>query len=317
MAANWMRRSVMVAVCASAAWLTACGSSTTESAISPQRFVAFGDAMSDVGQNGPRYTVNDGSVNNWTLKLAAQYGKPLTPVAAGGRSYAVGNARIQAKPDAAGNANTRTLTEQIDDFLAGDRFAETDLVLVSGGISDVIAGMAAVTAGRETEDAMVVAARQAGNDMAAQVRRLVDAGAKHVVVTGTYDLSKTPWAKVLGREDLLTRASSRFNEGLLVDIVDLGANVLYVDSAYYVNLYTSVPGSYGFKNTTAAVCTAVDPANGIGIGAGQLNSTLCTGATLLAGANQDTYVFADTVYLTPSAQRQFGTFAYDRLRSRW
>ena len=67
MATNWMRRTVMVAACASAALLAACGSSTTESAITPQRFIAFGDAMSDVGQNGSRYTVNDGSVNNWTL----------------------------------------------------------------------------------------------------------------------------------------------------------------------------------------------------------------------------------------------------------
>ena len=74
MAANWMRRTVMVAACASAALLAACGSSTTESAITPQRFIAFGDAMSDVGQNGSRYTVNDGSVNNWTLQVVANYG---------------------------------------------------------------------------------------------------------------------------------------------------------------------------------------------------------------------------------------------------
>ena len=56
-----MRRTFMVAACASAALLAACGSSTTESAISPQRFIAFGDAVSDVGQKGSRYTVNDGN----------------------------------------------------------------------------------------------------------------------------------------------------------------------------------------------------------------------------------------------------------------
>lgn len=50
MAANWMRRTVMVAACASAALLAACGSSTTESAITPERFIAFGDAYSDIGQ---------------------------------------------------------------------------------------------------------------------------------------------------------------------------------------------------------------------------------------------------------------------------
>ncbi|GDY38591.1 hypothetical protein ACINB_44830 [Acidovorax sp. NB1] len=312
-----MRRTVMVAACASAALLAACGSSTTESAITPQRFIAFGDAMSDVGQNGSRYTVNDGSVNNWTLQVVANYGKTLTAASAGGTSYAAGNARVSAKPDAAGNASTRTITEQIDAFLAGGSFTGSDLVIVSGGVSDVIAGMAAVTAGTQTEAAMVAAARKAGEDLAAQVRRLVAAGAKYVVVTGTYDLSKSPWAKSIGREALLTDASSRFNDGLLVGIVDLGANVLYVDSAYYVNLYTSVPGNYGFNNATTAVCTSVDTTNGIGIGAGQVNSALCNSSTLLSGANQVSYVFADSVYLTPSAQRQFGTYAYDRLRARW
>ncbi|WP_298213314.1 SGNH/GDSL hydrolase family protein [Acidovorax sp.] len=317
MAANWMRRTVMVAACASAALLAACGSSTTESAISPQRFIAFGDALSDVGQNGSRYTVNDGSVNNWTLQVANNYGKPLTSVSAGGTSYATGNARVNAKPDAAGNTSTRTITEQIDAFLAGGSFVNTDLVIVSGGISDVIAGMAAVNAGTQTEAAMVAAARKAGEDLAAQVRRLVTAGAKYVVVTGTYDLSKTPWAKTIGREALLTNASSRFNDGLLVGIVDLGANVLYVDSAYYVNLYTGVPGNYGFNNATTPVCTSVDAKNGIGIGAGQVNSALCNSSTLLPSASQTSYVFADPIYLTPSAQRQFGTYAYDRLRARW
>ena len=317
MAANWMRRTLMVAACASAALLAACGSSTTESAITPQRFIAFGDAMNDVGQNGSRYTVNDGSVNNWTLQVVANYGKSLTPVSAGGLSYATGNARVSAKPDAAGNASTRTVTEQIDAFLASGSFAATDVVMVSGGISDVIAGMAAVSAGTQTEAAMVAASLKAGEDMAAQVRRLVNAGAKYVMVTGTYDLSKTPWAKAIGREALLADASSRFNEGLLVNLVDLGAHVLYVDLAYYVNLYTSVPANYGFNNATAAVCTSVDPTNGIGIGAGQVNSALCTSGTLLAGADPIRYAFADPVYFTPVVNRLFGVYAYDQVRQRW
>ena len=317
MAANWMRRTVLVAACASAALLAACGSSTTESAITPTRFIGFGDANSDVGQTCTRYTVNDASVNNWALQVASRYGKPLAPASASGTSYAIGNARIKAKPDAAGNVATPTVTEQIDTFLASGNFAANDVVIMTGGISDVIAGMAAVSAGTQTEAAMLAASRQAGVDMAAQVRRLVNAGAKYVLVTGTYDLGKTPWAKTIGREALLGNASSRFNEGLLVDMVDLGANVLYVDLAYYVNLYTSVPANYGFNNATTPVCTSVDATNGIGIGAGKVNSALCSPSTLLPGANQDSYVFADPVYLTPLAQRQFGTYAYDRLRARW
>ena len=64
-----------------------------------------------------------------------------------------------------------------------------------------------------------------------------------------------------------------------MNIVDLGANVLYIDAAYYVNLYTSSPGSYSFDNATTPVCTSVDAGNGIGIGTGQVNSALCNSNT--------------------------------------
>ncbi|MDD2544715.1 MAG: SGNH/GDSL hydrolase family protein [Burkholderiaceae bacterium] len=317
MAANWMRRTALVALGASAALLAACGSSTTESALKPERFIAFGDAFSDLGQKGARYTVNDGSVNNWVAQLSSRYGKTLTPSTAGGLSFAIGNARVNTKPDAAGDATTPTVTEQIDRFLASGRFATNDVVLINAGQSEVIAGMAAFRAGQKTAADTVAAARKSGQDLAAQVRRLVTAGAKYVVVTGTYDLGRSPWAKAIDQQSLLSDISSRFNEGLLVDIVDLGANVLYVDSAYYVNLYTGLPSTYSFDNAITPVCTSVDANNGIGIGSNQVNALLCNTSTLLAGANQDRYVFADSVHLTPSAHRQFGNYAYDRLRLRW
>ena len=97
----------------------------------------------------------------------------------------------------------------------------------------------------------------------------------------------------------------------------MGKTVLYVDLAYYVNLFEANPGGNGFNNGKDPVCTSVDAGPGIGIGAGQVNSALCTPSTLLSGASQDSYVFADTVYMTPLAHRQFGTYAYDRLRARW
>ncbi|MCO5110455.1 MAG: SGNH/GDSL hydrolase family protein [Burkholderiaceae bacterium] len=317
MAANWMRRTALVAACASALLLAACGSSTTESAITPDRFIAFGDAYSDIGQKGSRYTVNNDTVNNWTLQLASHYQKTLAPVSAGGLSYAQGNARIAAQPDAAGDATTPTITAQIDRFLASQTFAPNDIVLLNGGISDLIVGMAAVRAGTLSAADYVAQARQNGKDLAAQILRLVNAGAPHVVVSGSYDLGKTPWAIAIGQEALLSEASSRFNEALLVAINDLGAHVLYIDSAYYVNLYTSAPSSFSFSYPKTAVCTSVDAGNGIGTGTGQVNSALCTPSTLLAGADVNLYVFADNVYLSPSAHRQLGTYAYDKLRARW
>ena len=317
MAANWMRRTFMVAACASAALLAACGSSTIESAISPQRIISFGDGMSDVGQNGAKYTVNDGTVNNWTLQVASGYGKPLIASSAGGQSYAAGNARITAKPDAAGSNDTLTIKEQVDKFLASNTFTKDDLVLVSGGASDLIANMAAVNAGTMTDAQMVDAAEQSGKDLAAQVKRLVSAGAPHILVVGTYTLSVSPWATRIARTSLLETASNKFNQTFKVEVNSLSNNVLHVDLAYYGNVYTSSPSTYGFNNATSAACTSVDAGNGIGVGTGKVNSSLCTASTLLSGINQDNYVFADEVYFTPSAHRQFGTYAYDRLRARW
>lgn len=314
MAANWMRRTALVAACASAALLAACGSSSIESALKPEQLITFGDGYSFVREQ--RYTVNNGTVNNWTLQLLDHYQKSGS--ATGGLvSFAEGNTRIAQHPDAAGNATTPTITEQVDRFLAMGTPKPNDLLLLNGGISDLIVGMAAVRAGTQTPDQFVANARLNGQALAAQVRRLVAAGASHIAVTGTYDLGKTPWAKSIGQEALLSQASSRFNESLLVAINDLSQHVLYVDAAYYVNLYESSPSSFSFNNATTPVCTSVDAGNGIGIGQGQVNSALCTSATLLPGADADRYVFADAVYLTPSAHRQLGTYAYDKLRARW
>ncbi|MET1113459.1 MAG: SGNH/GDSL hydrolase family protein [Comamonas sp.] len=317
MAANWMRRTALVSACATAILLAACGSSTTESAITPSRFIAFGDATSDVGQSGRSYTVNDGSVNLWTRYVAAQYGLELKPSSQGGLNYAFGNARIVATPDAAGNAATPTVAKQIDSFLAANTLQSKDVVLLSAGVSDMVTGLSAVIAGTQTAEQFEASARALGKQYADQIRRLTNAGAKQVVFSGTYDLGKSLWAIERGQVGTAEKASKAFNEALLIGLNDLGNSVLYVDLAYYVNLYTYSPGSYGFKNANTPVCTSVDTGPGIGIGTGEINSSLCTTSTLIAGASQDAYLFADKVYLTPSANRQFGVYAYDKLRVRW
>ena len=322
MAVNWLRRTVLAAACTSAALLAACGSSSIDSALKPARFVAFGDGFSDVGQvGGARYTVNDGAVNNWTQQVAATYGMPLTAASAGGTSYAQGNARISASPDAAGNAATPTVVQQIDTFLASSSFKDSDVVLMGAGTSDLVAQAAAVAAGTQTREQMLLQAKQAGSEFGAQAQRVVRAGAKYVLVAGAYNLGRTPWAKGLGpvQVDLLTDASAEFNKALLLGFgSSTNPNILYLDTPYYFNLVTGSPSGYGFDNADAPVCTSVDAGNGIGIGTGQVNSALCTTATLRPGvASYNRYVFADRIYVTPEAHRLFGTYAYDRLVARW
>ena len=297
--------------------LTGCGSGTIDSALVPKRLIAFGDGFSDVGQGGARYTVNDGSVNNWTHQMAANYGLTLTSASAGGMSYAQGNARVISNPDAAGNANTRSIKQQIDSFLASNSFVSGDVVLINGGISDIIAETMAVVAGTQTSAQALANVSATGVAFGNQIQRLVTAGAKNVLVTGVFNMSKSVWSTSVGQATLLDAASSKFNEQLLVTIVSLGANVLYVDSAYYFNLIYGSPTAYNLLDATTVVCNSVDSANGIGIGTGKVSSKLCTTSTITTGLAYNSYLHADSVYFTPAAHVLFGNYAYTRLRGRW
>lgn len=317
MSCHWMRRALLALAPVLALLLAACGSGTIESQLNPSRLVVFGDGMSDLGQTGTRYTVNDGSANIWTLQVASSFGVTLTTAAAGGTSYAIGNARINSKPDAAGNGATPTVKEQIDTFLATGAIGANDLIIVSGGTADIIAEIGKLNSGAQTRDQMLANVKQAGRQLAAQVRRMVAAGATHVVAVGAYQLGRSPWATSTGQVDLLNTTSIAFNDELLVSMVDLGANVLFVDAALLYNLMTGNPASFAMANATDAVCTSVDPGPGIGIGLGQVNSALCTAGTLLPAVDHNTFVFADRVYPTPQAHRKFGEFAFQRIRDRF
>lgn len=308
------------AACTCLGLLAGCGSSSTESELVPTRFIAFGDSFADVGQSGGRkYTVNDSSVNHWLQKFAAGYGRSITASSAGGLGYAQGMARIATSPDAAGNASTLNVTQQIDAFLASQQLQDNDLLVVSGGVGDIIFEINAMQAGSQTEADMTTHLKQAGVALAAQIKRLLAVGAKHIAVVGAYNLGKTPWGTALDKKTVLTDATSHFNEALLVALNDLGEKVLYIDAAYYMNLLSdplSAPG-YAISNVVDPVCTSVDAGAGIGTGSGQVNALLCDTTTLLAGADDTKYAFADRIHFTPAAQRLFGDYAYSRLRARW
>lgn len=321
MAFDWMRRSLVALASCGLLMLSACGSGTIESQLVPSRVIAFGDAISDVGQTAvggarSRFTVNDSTVSTWAETVSVSFGVALTPAATGGKDYAAGSARIVAKPDAGGSATTATVKEQVDAFLATGNLTTTDLVLMGAGYGDIIAENAKVRASTQTSAQMLDNVRQAARDYAAQIKRLEAAGGTHIAVTGVYDLSKSPWAAQTSQQSLLSQATSAFNEELLIALVNEGKNVLYIDSALLFNLMFNVPSSYGFANVADPVCTSVDSGAGIGIGAGQVNSLLCTPSTV-SNAAYNTYLFADRVYPTPEGHRKLGSYAFDRIRNRW
>jgi len=318
MATQWLRRARLLAACASIFALAACGGGgETVSELDPARIVTFGDGFADVGQDGAKYTVNDDSINNWTLYVAREFDLVLTPSATGGQAYATGNARVAASPDAAGNPATPTVEQQVDTFLAAGAPRDNDLILVNAGVSDVIVQAQDVIDGSITQAVATERAGRAGQALATQVKRLVNAGAPYVVVVGPYNLGVSAWAFQTEQEDLMEELSREFNDQLKVSLVEFGKNVLYVDAALHFNLVSAAPTAYALDEDFVPACTSIDPGPGIGTGTGQVNSNLCTPGTIRAGANYDRLLFADRVYPTPIGHRLFGEYATERIKDRW
>ena len=309
MAFQWMRRVLLALAPAALLALAACDSSTIESQFRPTRVVAFGDALSDMGQTGAdatgrRYMI-DNSDRLWLKQVGLSYGvASVTAARFGGSVYAVGNARVNADPDAAGNPATPTIKEQIDAFLAAGGPTENDLVTLQGGISDVIYQVQLHRAGSQTREQLLANVRQAALDFANQARRLRGAGAKHIVIMGMYDLSVTPWGISTQLQPLISEASRTFNDTVLVDLVQQGDTMLFVDTALLFNLMVSNRVGYGFDSVTDAAC-------------GQVSAYQCTTATLAAGANPDKYLWADQFYPTAAAHARLADYTYTRISTRW
>jgi phospholipase/lecithinase/hemolysin len=282
------------------ALLPACGSSVVDQ-LEPTRILSVGDGMADVGQNGYQFTVNDGS-RNWTQILAANFGLTLSAASAGGWSYAQGHARVE-RADATSGLNAPSVKNQIDALLARIVFEEKDLVLVGGGLDDIVDAVTATG----ISDATTQTVRAAGRALGAQVRRLVEAGAPYVVVSGVYNLGHSPWARERGQAGDIERLSTAFNDALLLSITDLSQHVLYVDAALFFNLIYN--NQYTVSNVDDPACTTPTAAT-------------CTPETIVAGASYGSYMFADKLYFTPGVQGLFANDGYDqnaytRIRDRW
>jgi outer membrane lipase/esterase len=285
-----------------------CGVGSTFDPLKPTRIVVMGDGLVDMGQvGGTRYTVNDGSVNTWVEQATVGYGLTVTAQVTGGQGWARGNARIALKPDAAGLMATLTLTEQVDAFLASSTIGSGDIIVLSAGISDLLVQSQLYQAGTITADQMNANLVVAAQALASQSLRLTTAGAKHVLVSGVYNLGKSPYAAALGQAAVLETASVKFNEALLVAMFNNGQGIktLYFDIARQSNLMTNslTMGNYGFTNATAAACT--------------VSADQCTTSTIGTGITYAAYAFADDRYFTPVAQRSLGDTALAFMKQNW
>lgn len=288
------RRALLALACASMALLAACTSSTIVDPFHPTRILSVGDGFSDLGQNGKRYTVNDGTLNIWTQYMAALYGLPLVASDKGGLSYARGDALVSSGPN--------SVEAQVTTMLAANKFAAGDLVVINGGVTDIVTTAARIDITYDQKSAIL---KTAGAALGAQVNRLVQAGATHILAAGVWPLGQTPLGTETGQVTNLTNLTLAFNNAFKVAIVDLGANVLYLDSStYYNNVYFNPTAYAPLNNVTTKACI-VEPV------------TDCTPATIRPGYDYNTLLFANGVYPTPTGHRLLGQYAQTQLANRW
>ena len=284
-----------------AALLSACGSGSTFEPLNPTRVISFGDGLSDLGNSatGGRFTVNDGSQNIWIERVASSYGKTITAQISGGLGYASGGSGVSA------------IAAQITAFLPGN-IGKSDLLIIDAGVSE----LAALATANPTDNAALNAAAAAsGRALAAQVLRLTNAGAKHVVIANAPDLGRTPFASLQTRTVALTAASRIFNDSLKVTLANVTDNVLLIDNEAYVNSLANTPSNLGTGGTASVPACATATFTPV-------STSTCTTTTLniSAGVTSATYnlsLYADDRHLAPAAHRLLGDNAYNRIRARW
>lgn len=288
--------------------LVACGGGTSQiDAFEAERLVVFGDETSALTADGRKYTVNavtDGEIDCaarplWVQDLAEIYGLV----------FAECNPDDEASPQAfmraQAGARVADLTAQVDAQLAGDGVGGKTLVTVLAGANDVIDLYGDFP--DRTRAALLDEARERGALAAREVNRLVDAGAR-VIVSTVPDLGRTPYALAqkaaftdVDRAELLTALTTEFNAGLRTTVLNDGRFVGLVLADEMVQAMVRSPGSFGLGNVQGAACAAALPD--------------CSDATLVAGADPATWLWADDLRFAFNAQNRLGLLAVSRARN--
>jgi lysophospholipase L1-like esterase len=304
-------RATLLAGVLASALLAACGGGEQVSTFSASRVIAFGDESSVINANGSKYTVNalltssttafDCSTNPiWIQSIAAVYGL-VFPQCAGAVADPV--SRIYATS----GAKVADLGGQIDLQVLDGGFVSTDLVTVFIGTNDIIEQFAQYPA--VGQDQLLANVDAAGAELAAQVNRLADLGAK-VLITTIPDMGLTPYAgdrsagSTNGNPAVLTSLSTRFNDALLANLTNDGHKIGLIQLDQYLSAIdkaTQAGTSSGYANTTLGACAVALPA--------------CTTNTLVTDAVGFVWLWADDRHLGPNGQAALGSLGATRAQN--
>jgi len=308
---GWFSRGARraAAVGAAALLLAACGGGQQVNRFVPGRVLAFGDETSIITPDGRKFSVNpppDATTGTtdctvqpiWVQFLANSYGVPFQECPG---AFTVHPSRILA----VANTQSSDVAAQIDNFVASDAFRSDDLVTIYSGANDIRALYQNTVSGTQTLDQAVASAEQAGTNLASQVNRVAQAGAK-VLISTVPDQSFTPDGnKDPAKAAALHRISQRFNAKLRIGLLDDGHKIglLLFDE----NVQAIVNNPVSFASTDPACNDAT------------LDNVLtCTTDTLrvlpdgVTTALVGTWLWADRFHIAPIGHQQLCTLAITR-----
>ena len=284
----------------------------------PPRVISFGDSLSDLGtyalrtegRTAGRFTTNPGPL--WVEIVAQALGTTITPyrhagwgkpaAVLGGTAYGEGGSRVALQPGSNNtdattgqgtSQSTMPLRDQLDAHLAvtQGRFAASDWVFVWAGANDLFRH--ALFAPVANEEAGTVLVRAAARDLVVEVRRMIAAGARNVLVLNQYDWGEVPAFRAHPKRKTMSLWSRAFNEELAAGLQ--GQRVVPVDTHRLFHSVTADPGKEGLKNAVAPACRVADlPRRSV---------MFCTQETLIESGAHLTYLFADGVHPTTAGHR--------------
>ena len=261
--------------------------------------------------------------------------------------YAQGGARI-TDPNGigkSGGALTVPVAKQIENHLARfSSFKDSDLIVVFAGANDVFTQFGAFTAkatqiqtaaatGQIAQDeaqrqlfaaqtAAQTEMKKAATELSGYVKNQILAkGGKYVAVLNLPDIADTPFGKSLPAsvQPVLTDLSLIFNLWLREGLGNQPVKI--VDTlSMFKDLYQN-PAKYGIVNVSAPACDAVKIAAITGGRVTDGSSLFCNATPgvpfngLRAGADSNTWAFADGVHPTTAGHRIFADVAFEQLKA--
>ncbi len=299
-----------LAALATALAVVACGGSTSQyETFVAGRVIAFGDDASALTPNGRNYSVNGINTTTsavdcnvqpiWVQVVASFYGHVLAEC-----NTATPPATPRAFTRAAPGARVADVEAQIEAQRAAGGFVDKDLVLFFVGMNDILELYGRFPS--QSEAALTADARARGERAAALVNRLVDLGAK-VIVVNLPDMGLSPYARAeaaanaasgFDRAALISRLTTAFNERLGVRIRIDGRFVGLVQMDLRTQQARISPESFGLSNIATAACTTAPPD--------------CTTATIATGVEASTSLWADATRLGIGGQTALTSLALQR-----